>query len=128
MHAHSHSRAHSPLSSRPYWCLRYHCILSRVQITLRGPSDLWFGVGFGASAMADLPYTLVVDGTGAVQERKLANHDQGAVLAPSVTVVSNTVHKRADTVERANHWGYPYHYSNGTTEADCEAQCDAQAT
>ena len=43
-------------------------------ITLIGPSDVWFGVGFGAKNMADEPYTIVVDGTGIVSERKLANH------------------------------------------------------
>ena len=43
-------------------------------ITLIGPSDVWFGVGFDAQNMADAPYTIVVDGTGVVSERKLANH------------------------------------------------------
>lgn len=35
-------------------------------------------------------YALIVDGKGAVTERKLANHGPGTVLTPSVTVVSST--------------------------------------
>ena len=46
----------------------------RAELTLEGPAAAWFGAGFGAHAMADEPWTLVVDGTGVVTERKLANH------------------------------------------------------
>jgi len=53
-------------------------------------------VGFDATAMADKPYAITVDGnTGAVTERRLSDHDhgnpQGSVLSPSVHVASNTV-------------------------------------
>ena len=41
--------------------------------------------------MADKPYTIVVDGAGAVTERTLGDHVAGAVLQPTVRVVSNTV-------------------------------------
>eukprot|EP00462_Mataza_sp_D1_P020249 CAMPEP_0175139606 /NCGR_PEP_ID=MMETSP0087-20121206/11003_1 /TAXON_ID=136419 /ORGANISM="Unknown Unknown, Strain D1" /LENGTH=748 /DNA_ID=CAMNT_0016422649 /DNA_START=31 /DNA_END=2277 /DNA_ORIENTATION=- len=67
-------------------------------ITLTGPSDVWYGVGFGASAMADTPWTIVVDGTGTVSERKLANHDAGTALPASVKVVSNHVDAKLRTV------------------------------
>ena len=40
-------------------------------LTLRGPSDVWFGAGFGATSLADQPWTVVADGNGAVNERKL---------------------------------------------------------
>eukprot|EP01097_Dermamoeba_algensis_P008377 TRINITY_DN5578_c0_g1_i1.p1 TRINITY_DN5578_c0_g1~~TRINITY_DN5578_c0_g1_i1.p1 ORF type:complete len:353 (-),score=70.06 TRINITY_DN5578_c0_g1_i1:641-1699(-) len=60
-------------------------------ITLIGPADVWFGVGFNAGAMADLPYAIIVDGNGTVSERKLQNHDPGAVLQSSITVLSNEV-------------------------------------
>lgn len=46
----------------------------------------WYGVGFNASTMGELPYTIVIDGTGAVSEHKLANHLAGTVLSPSVKV------------------------------------------
>jgi len=43
-------------------------------ITITGPADVWFGVGIYADAMGDHPYTIVVDGNGAVTERKLGDH------------------------------------------------------
>lgn len=60
-------------------------------ITLQGPAAVWFGVGFGATKMADLPYAIIVDGNGAVTERKLADHGPGTLYAPSVKVVSSQV-------------------------------------
>ena len=67
-------------------------------ISITGPADVWFGVGFNAQAMADKPYAIIVDGiTGAVSERRLGDHDhgapQGALLNSSVKVISNTVSK-----------------------------------
>eukprot|EP00730_Choanoeca_flexa_P014858 TRINITY_DN6649_c0_g2_i2.p1 TRINITY_DN6649_c0_g2~~TRINITY_DN6649_c0_g2_i2.p1 ORF type:complete len:719 (+),score=185.41 TRINITY_DN6649_c0_g2_i2:78-2234(+) len=67
-------------------------------ITMTGPAQVWFGVGFDATTMADLPYTIVVNGTGGVMERRLGDHDPGRVLSPSVTVVSNTVENNLRTV------------------------------
>jgi hypothetical protein len=42
-----------------------------VRITALGPDGVWFGMGFGAPsyAMVDLPYAVVVEGTGAISER-----------------------------------------------------------
>jgi hypothetical protein len=70
-------------------------------ITLVGPDDRWFGVGFGSSSMclhmvADVcplggPYAIVVAGDDYdVVERKLDFHGPGKVLPTSVQVVSNT--------------------------------------
>ena len=42
-----------------------------VTITLAGPSAVWFGVGFNASAMKGAPWTIIVEGDGKVSERKL---------------------------------------------------------
>ena len=56
-------------------------------ITLEGPSSVWFGVGFGAQAMADLPWTIVIDGNGNVTERKLSNHAGGKLLPTSIKVL-----------------------------------------
>ena len=65
---------------------------NNAKLTLTGPSEFWFGVGFDATAMKDLPYALIVDGNGNVHERKLANHGPGTVLTPSITnVTSNQV-------------------------------------
>jgi len=64
----------------------------RATITLTGPSSVWFGVAFNAIAMGDLPYTIVVDGTGNVTEHKIGDHDAGVQLHPTqVTTVSNNV-------------------------------------
>ena len=48
--------------------------------------------------MKDLPYAIIVDGEGKVTERKLADHGPGTVLAPSISVVSNTVVDNVRTV------------------------------
>jgi hypothetical protein len=66
---------------------------SLATITLAGPSDVWFGVGFNATAMQDRPYVIVVEGgaEGAVSERKLADHDAGDPLPATVKVVSSSV-------------------------------------
>eukprot|EP00091_Calanus_sinicus_P006606 TRINITY_DN17302_c0_g1_i2.p1 TRINITY_DN17302_c0_g1~~TRINITY_DN17302_c0_g1_i2.p1 ORF type:complete len:147 (-),score=29.71 TRINITY_DN17302_c0_g1_i2:168-608(-) len=65
----------------------------KATITLSGPNGKWFSVGLGSPhfVMSDKPYTIVVDGTGNVSERKLGDHDPGTVLASSLTVTSNSV-------------------------------------
>lgn len=68
-------------------------------ITLKGPANVWFGVAFGAHAMADAPWTVVVDGTGAVTEHKLAKHDAGSLLKSTVKVVSNHVTSGVRTIK-----------------------------
>jgi len=69
------------------------------ELTLQGPADVWFGVGFNATTMGDLPYAIVVsptsDGPSTVTEHKLGNHDPGHILTPSLTLVKDTV--TADT-------------------------------
>ena len=60
-----------------------------VEITLEGPSNVWFGVAFGATSMADEPYTLVAEGTGAgsnVFEQKLGNHAPGVRLKKTIQI------------------------------------------
>jgi hypothetical protein len=71
-----------------------------VSMTLRGPADRWFGVGFGADSMcirmeADEcptqgPYAVIVQGDH-VEERKLDYHGPGVVLESTVSIESNTV-------------------------------------
>ena len=55
-------------------------VSQRANITMVGPSDVWFAVGFNAKSMADEPYTIVVDGNGDVTERKLASHAPGHLV------------------------------------------------
>ena len=73
-------------------------------ITLAGPADVWFGTGLDAHVMAKA-YAIIVDGHGAVTERQLGTgvgvagaHQPGVLLAPSVTVKSNTVKDGKRTV------------------------------
>lgn len=62
-------------------------------ITMSGPADKWFSVGLGSPSftMADQPYSIIVSGTGKVEERKLGDHDGGRVLTPSINLTSHTV-------------------------------------
>lgn len=71
---------------------------TEVKITMTGPSTVWFGVGFDAANMADLPYAIIVDGAGAIVEQKMADHGPGELLDPSVKVVSNAVVAGSRTV------------------------------
>ena len=41
--------------------------------------------------MADAPWALIVDGSGAVTERKLGRHEPGRLLKPSVSVQETKV-------------------------------------
>ena len=59
-----------------------------VRLIMSGPSDVWFGVGFDASTMADRPYAIIVDGDGDVTERKLENHSPGSLIQPGSIKVS----------------------------------------
>ena len=69
-------------------------IESMATITISGPSGLWFGVGFDAPnfAMADHPYSIVVNGEGLVTERKLDaagnGHGPGSQLDLSLEIIS----------------------------------------
>lgn len=77
-------------------------------LTITGPHDVWFAIGFNATTMADLPYALVVEvnaspsSTNAdhaiVSQRKLANHGPGtALLANGLVVISDIVNSTAGT-------------------------------
>ena len=48
--------------------------INNVTIKVTGPSNIWFGLAFNATAMHDLPYTIIVNGTGGVFEVKLGDH------------------------------------------------------
>lgn len=69
-----------------------------VELTLQGPSSVWYGVGFGARGMPDAPWTIVIDGYGNVSEHKLGDHSPGMILNSTVTVLSNAVNEGLRTV------------------------------
>jgi hypothetical protein len=60
-------------------------------ITASGPSADWFGVGFGAQAMKQKPWAIIMEGDGKVTERQLADQSPGQLLPSTLAVVSNTV-------------------------------------
>ena len=70
----------------------------KVEIILSGPSNLWYGLAFNAHSMADLPYAIIVNGTGSVFEVKLGNHDGGQVLKSSLNIISNKLNNGMRTL------------------------------
>eukprot|EP00730_Choanoeca_flexa_P014304 TRINITY_DN6208_c0_g1_i3.p1 TRINITY_DN6208_c0_g1~~TRINITY_DN6208_c0_g1_i3.p1 ORF type:complete len:722 (+),score=149.90 TRINITY_DN6208_c0_g1_i3:253-2166(+) len=90
-----------------------------VTINLTGNASVWFGVGFNAQAMADEPYTIIVDGYGNVTERRLANHAPGDQIQTSVTVLGNTVrdNRRTVVLQRPIKGLTPQHYTFELTTA-----------
>jgi hypothetical protein len=63
-------------------------------VSLSGPSDVWFGVGFNATRMANEPWAIIVEGNGDVTERKLGDQGGGGTetaLPPSIRLISNAV-------------------------------------
>ena len=72
-------------------------------ITLSGPANAWFGVGFNAHAMADSPYTIRANSSG-VYEQKIGTcgsegeHCPGTPLNTSVAIVSSKVVDNVRTV------------------------------
>ena len=63
-------------------------------ITLTGPSGVWFGVGFNASAMSEGPWAVVVNGGGdaRVSEHKLA--DQGWSISWTGLGINRILHRK----------------------------------
>ena len=59
-----------------------------VTIVLTGPSASWFGVGLNAQKMADMPYTIIVNSTGVIEQKigtcgSEADHCPGTLLPSS---------------------------------------------
>mmetsp|Transcript_2949 Transcript_2949/g.6209 ORF Transcript_2949/g.6209 Transcript_2949/m.6209 type:complete len:755 (+) Transcript_2949:19-2283(+) len=93
--------------------LHLSTVSDRATITLSGPSSVWFAVGFNAHEMGDAPWTVVVDGNGNVTERKLADHNPGTLLLPSLTLESSHVAagRRTVTLTRPLKGATPEYYS-----------------
>ena len=81
-----------------------------------GPSDVWFGVGFGATAMKDQPYTIVVEGTGNVFEQQLGNHEPGVRLNSSISILSKTVTNGVRYVSFIKSNSNYYNFTNTITD------------
>ena len=72
-------------------------ITNNVRLTINGPSNVWFGVGFGGSIMSGT-YSIICSGSNVVQERKLGDHEAGSILTSSITVESDTISGTTRTV------------------------------
>lgn len=85
-----------------------------VVITMTGPSNVWFGFGFGGSSMNGT-YSIICDGAGNVSERRLGNHNSGSQLSSSFTStttsvsgsVRTTVVKRSMTGMNSSYFTFP---------------------
>lgn len=69
-----------------------------VQISMRSPADVWYGIGFDAIRMGDQPYAIIVLGDGSVQERQLGNYAAGSELNATVTKLQEEVSNGLRTV------------------------------
>ena len=85
-----------------------------VYFNLTGPSDVWFGTAYNASAMADLPYSIIVLGNGTVQEWKLGNHEMGNLLPSSIRILRNSVFGKVRRVEFVRDIKNSYYDFSGT--------------
>lgn len=92
---------------------------SETTLTLSGPSQDWFGVGFDARQMDDLPYAIIVNGSGGIEERRIGDHNPGSSLMPSVTLVSSSVvgNTRTVVLTRPSKGITKDHYSFSTATA-----------
>mmetsp|Transcript_19469 Transcript_19469/g.23306 ORF Transcript_19469/g.23306 Transcript_19469/m.23306 type:complete len:842 (-) Transcript_19469:99-2624(-) len=90
----------------------------KATITLSGPSDVWFAVGFNATVMADSPYALVVNASEVFEQHigtcgSEAEHCAGTRLIKSIELISNNVEDGVRTVviTRAFKGLTKHHYS-----------------
>jgi hypothetical protein len=67
-----------------------------VTITITGPGDKWFGIGFGSTTMPGT-YAIAANDS-AVWEQKLGEYAPGTTLQPMIKIVSNTVQNNVRTV------------------------------
>ena len=72
-----------------------------VEITIKGPNSVWFGVGFGSSTMTNT-YAIIASGTNTVTDHILSKQDlcqcfTGVNPSP-ITVISDTVTNSIRTV------------------------------
>jgi hypothetical protein len=68
-----------------------------VTLTLKGPSSVWYGVGFGSEQMSGA-YSVCIDGTGNIEERKLVGVTAGNLLTSTFEVQLNEVEDSTRTV------------------------------
>ena len=110
-----------------------------VELTIAGPSDRWFGVGFGSSTMClhaqgdecptGGPYAIVVANT-TIFERKLDSHGAGTMLTSSVTVLSDTIDDGIRTVrvtrplQGQTDGHYTFEYQASSLELIVATGCD----
>ena len=59
-------------------------------VQLTGPADRWWGIAFGATTMAEMPYALIFESAGnGVTERRLGAYNEGRRLDSSATTIDS---------------------------------------
>jgi hypothetical protein len=86
-------------------------------ISITGPDNKWFGVGFGNDVMQDTYAILAQDGF--VEERKMESFGAGVALAPSFSLLSDSTSGGLRTLEltRPLAGATPDHYTFLAAEA-----------
>jgi len=83
---------------RPCAKVRVNGDSASVQISMRGPADAWYGIGFDAVQMSEQPYAIIVLGDGSVQERELGVYAEGEVLDATLLKLQDDVSNGVRTV------------------------------
>eukprot|EP01084_Bolivina_argentea_P237166 398674_1 len=59
-----------------------------VTITMNGPSNIWYGIGFGARVMNGTYAIIIRD---VIEERMLGSHTSGSIISSFITVQNDTI-------------------------------------
>merc|ERR1719319_159484 len=65
--------------------LEYDSVVGNSTITMEGPSEKWFGFGFGPSAMMQNSLAFIAEGDGSFQMRLLGYHSPGTLIPPGAS-------------------------------------------
>lgn len=81
--------------------VRVNTITNEVDLTVTGPTSVYYAVGFGSSGMNGT-YAIIIEGNGSVTERDLGNRNAGTLLNPSLsnTNISSSGSVRTMTTTR----------------------------
>eukprot|EP00485_Elphidium_margaritaceum_P009915 CAMPEP_0202688360 /NCGR_PEP_ID=MMETSP1385-20130828/3883_1 /ASSEMBLY_ACC=CAM_ASM_000861 /TAXON_ID=933848 /ORGANISM="Elphidium margaritaceum" /LENGTH=181 /DNA_ID=CAMNT_0049343313 /DNA_START=10 /DNA_END=555 /DNA_ORIENTATION=+ len=94
---------------------------NEVEIVFQGPNEYFHGIGFDGVEMNGTYAILVVGASTELQERQLGLNAPGALLKPSIQVVSNTVSNNVRTVNvRRNMTGLNDEYYSFQRQANQE--------
>ena len=99
-------------------------ITNIVTIRISGPTDEWFGVGFGSSTMENT-YAIIASATSSVTEYKLNKSTNGIILPEMIQILNDTVGEDDDDgrtifIQRDRVGSTNDHYTFPTIPSDIE--------